>query len=95
MPLARLYPGLQREGQPAPAVRPGLPWQSPPTLNKNQGLKGTPTLGVSEPFRHILFGLSYGLLCNENNYSLFIICFEVKFIILMAITTSVFMPILG
>jgi hypothetical protein len=50
MPLARLCLGLQREGHRLQSVRPGLPWQSPPTLNKNEGLKGTPILGVSEPF---------------------------------------------
>jgi len=50
IPLARLCPGLQREGHRLQSVRPGLPWQSPPALNKNERLKATPALGVSEPF---------------------------------------------
>lgn len=45
-----IRPRAATGGAPAPAVCPGLPWQSPPTVNKNKGLKDTPTLWVSEPF---------------------------------------------
>jgi len=32
VPLSRLCPGLQREEHQHQSIRPGLPWQSPPTL---------------------------------------------------------------